>query len=57
MELSGTKAYKETSEKEKFEVNGQSRGLRATSLSNYDFFTLYTTLPHNLIKEKTYKFN
>ena len=25
---------------------------RATSLSTYDFFTLYTTLPHNLIKEK-----
>ena len=22
------------------------------SLSTYDFFTLYTTLPHNLIKEK-----
>ena len=28
------------------------RGLRATSLSTYDFSTLYTTLPHNLIKEK-----
>ena len=26
--------------------------LRATSLSPYDFATLYTTLPHNLIKEK-----
>ena len=23
-----------------------------TSLSTYDFSTLYTTLPHNLIKEK-----
>ena len=30
----------------------QSRGFRAISLSTYDFFTLYTTLPHNLIKEK-----
>ena len=30
----------------------KSRGLRATSLSTYDFSTLYTTLPHNLIKEK-----
>ena len=29
----------------------KSRGLRATSLSTYDFSTLYTTLPHNLIKE------
>ena len=29
----------------------QSRGFRATSLSTYDFSTLYTTLPHNLIKE------
>ena len=30
----------------------KSRGFRATSLSTYDFPTLYTTLPHNLIKEK-----
>ena len=30
----------------------KSRGSRATSLSTYDFSTLYTTLPHNLIKEK-----
>ena len=29
-----------------------SRGFRATSLSTYDFSTLYITLPHNLIKEK-----
>ena len=28
------------------------RGFRATSLSTYDFSTLYTTLPHNLIQEK-----
>ena len=28
------------------------RGFRATSLSTYDFSTLYTTLPHNLIKIK-----
>ena len=30
----------------------KSRGFRATSLSTYDFSTIYTTLPHNLIKEK-----
>ena len=30
----------------------KSRGFRATSLSIYDFSTLNTTLPHNLIKEK-----
>ena len=30
----------------------KSRGFRATSLSTYDFSTLYTTLPHNLINEK-----
>ena len=30
----------------------RSRGFRAASLSTYDFFTLYTTLLHNLIKEK-----
>ena len=27
-------------------------GYQATSLSTYDFSTLYTTLPHNLIKVK-----
>ena len=27
---------------------------QATSLSTYDFSTLYTTLPHNLIKEKLF---
>ena len=30
----------------------KSRGFRAPSLSTYDFSTVYTTLPHNLIKEK-----
>ena len=30
----------------------KSRGFHAASLSTYDFSTLYTTLPHNLIKEK-----
>ena len=30
----------------------KSRGFRATSLSTHDFSTLYTTLLHNLIKEK-----
>ena len=30
----------------------KSRGLCASSLSTYDFSTLYTTLPHNLIKDK-----
>ena len=30
----------------------KSRVSRETGLSNYDFSTLYTTLPHNLIKEK-----
>ena len=28
------------------------KGFHATSLSKYDFSTLYTILPHNLIKEK-----
>ena len=28
------------------------RGVRASSLSTYDFSTLYTTLPHNRIKDK-----
>ena len=35
----------------------KSRGFRATSLSTYDFSTLYTTLHHNLFQRKTYKFN
>ena len=30
----------------------KSKGFRATSLSTYDFSTLCTTLPHNLIKDK-----
>ena len=30
----------------------KSRGFRASSLSTYDFSTLYTTFPHNLIKDK-----
>ena len=30
----------------------KSRGFRASSLSTYDFSTLYTTLPHILIKDK-----
>ena len=30
----------------------KSRGFRATSLSTYDFSTLYNTLSNNLIKEK-----
>ena len=29
-----------------------SRGFRASSLSTYDLSTLFTTLPHNLIKDK-----
>ena len=33
----------------------KSRGFRATSLSNYNFSTCYTILPHNLIKEKIIK--
>ena len=30
----------------------KSKGFLASSLSTYDFSTLYTTLPHNVIKEK-----
>ena len=30
----------------------KSRDFQASTLSTYDFSTLYTTLPHNLIKEK-----
>ena len=33
------------------------RGFRATSLSTYNFSTLYTILPHNLIREKTSRFD
>ena len=28
----------------------KDRGFQATSLSTYDFSTLYITLPHNLVK-------
>ena len=30
----------------------KSKGFLASSLSTYDFSTLYTTLPRNLIKDK-----
>ena len=30
----------------------KSRGFLASGLSTYDFSTFYTTLPHNLIKDK-----
>ena len=30
----------------------KARDFNATSLSNYDFSTLYSTLPHNIIKDK-----
>ena len=30
----------------------KARDFNATSLSTYDFSTLYTTLPYNLIKDK-----
>ena len=30
----------------------KARDFNETSLSTYDFSTLYTTLPHNLIKDK-----
>ena len=36
----------------KFLINWKSRGFLASDLSTYDFSTLYTALPHNLIKEK-----
>ena len=35
----------------------KARDFNATSLSTYDFSTLYTTLPHNLIKDKRIDFN
>ena len=35
----------------------KSRGFLASGLSTYDFSTLYTTLPHNLIKEKNNMIN
>ena len=34
----------------------KSRGFLASGLSTYDFSTLYTTLPHNLLKEKLTEF-
>ena len=34
----------------------KARDFNATILSTYDFSTLYTTLPHNLIKDKLIDF-
>ena len=36
----------------KFGINLNLRDFNATSLSTYDFSTLYTTLPHYLIEDK-----
>ena len=36
----------------KIQVKLKARDFNATSLSTYDFSTLYTTLPHNSIKDK-----
>ena len=36
----------------KIQVKLKSRGFLASGLSTYDFSTLYTTLPRNLINEK-----
>ena len=33
-------------------ISGKARDFNASSLSTYDFSSLYTTLPHNLIKDK-----
>ena len=30
----------------------KSKGFRASTLSTYNFFTLYTTLPHHLLKHE-----
>ena len=32
----------------------KSKGFLASSVSTYAFYTLYATMPHNLIKDKTY---
>ena len=41
-----------TPDKREFLDKLKARDFNATSLSTYDFSTLYTTLPHNLIKDK-----
>ena len=40
----------------RFLEKNQSKGFLASSVSTYDFCTLYTTLPHYLIKEKHKEF-
>ena len=35
----------------------KSKNFQASKLSTYDFSTLYTTLPHHLIKDKLINFN
>ena len=36
----------------KFSINFKSKNFKASKLFTYDFSTLYTTLPHQLIKGK-----
>ena len=34
---------------------GRTKGFQASTISTYDFSTLYTTLPHNLIRNQLVK--
>ena len=51
-ERNGKKYFGLLKSQVKFLNKLKSRGFLASNLSTYDISTLYTTLPHNLIKEK-----
>ena len=51
-ERNGTNLFWSIKHSGKILDKSKSRCFPASSLSTYDFSTLYTTLPHNLIKEK-----
>ena len=50
-EINGKKIFRSIKSSGEILNKLKSRGFLAFGLSTYDFCTLYTTLPHNLIKE------
>ena len=51
-EISGRNLFWSIKNSGEFLDKLKARDFNATSLSTYDFSTLYTTLPYNLIKDK-----
>ena len=51
-EVDGTNRFWSVKNSNEVRNKLKSKGFKASTLSTYDFSTLYTTLPHHLIKNK-----